>query len=255
MPAIGSAVDGTAPSAAAGRSVSDCVPLDDPQYPPHAPVPWKRREQIGLATLYLGDCREIAPTLERPAAVISDPPFGTAALWQGAPSAHGRWNNFLGSEIQQWDHADAFVLELPTLADSVILWGGQFYQLPISRGWLVWNKIIRNFSTSVCELAWTNIAMPVDAFDFSHGQLANEGKEHPTQKPAPLMRWCIQKAKVPDAGTILDPYMGSGSTGVAAVQMRHPFVGIEIEPRYFDIACRRVEEAQRQGDIFRDAPA
>ena len=71
--------------------------------------------------------------------------------------------------------------------------------------------------------------------------------------PVSLMRWCIQKAKVPPGGVILDPYMGSGTTGVAAVQMRHPFVGIEIEPRYFDVACRRIEEAQRQGDMFRDA--
>ena len=211
-----------------------------------------RVEKIGLATLYLGDCREIAPTLERPAAVISDPPFGTADLWKAAHVPKRRkWHLFGEGDIQQWDHADAFVLELPALADRVILWGGQFYELPVSRGWLVWNKIIRNFSTSVCELAWTNIPAPVDAFDYSHGQLANEGKEHPTQKPVPLMRWCIEKAKVP-AGLILDPYMGSGSTGVAAVQMRHPFTGIEIEPRYFDTACRRIEEAQRQSDIFRD---
>jgi len=71
----------------------------------------------------------------------------------------------------------------------------------------------------------------------------------------PLMRWCIEQAKVPPGGVILDPYMGSGSTGVAAVQMRYPFIGIEIEERYFDIACRRIEEAQRQGDMFRDAVA
>jgi site-specific DNA-methyltransferase (adenine-specific) len=214
------------------------------------------KEVIGLATLYLGDCREIAPGLERPAAVISDPPYGTAELWN-APSVpkHRKWHLFGEGEILEWDHAQPFVLDLPAMADRVILWGGQFYALPINRAWLVWNKIIRNFSTSVCELAWTNLSQPVDAFDYSHGQLATEGKEHPTQKPVPLMRWCIEKAKVPPGGVILDPYMGSGSTGVAAVQMRHPFIGIEIEPRYFDIACRRIEEAQRQGDMFRDAVA
>ncbi len=69
------------------------------------------------------------------------------------------------------------------------------------------------------------------------------------------MRWCIQQAKVPPGGVILDPYMGSGPTGLAAISMKHPFTGIEIEPRYFDVACRRIEEAQRQGDMFRDAVA
>jgi site-specific DNA-methyltransferase (adenine-specific)/modification methylase len=100
----------------------------------------------------------------------------------------------------------------------------------------------------VCELAWTNIEKPVDAFDYSHGQLANEGKHHPTQKPLPLMVWCIEKAGRP--AVTLDPFMGSGTTGVAAVQMGLQFIGIEREPKYFDIACRRIEEAQKQASLF-----
>ena len=141
---------------------------------------------------------------------------------------------------------------LPDLAGICIIWGGNYYDLPARRGWLAWDKIVREFSSGHLELAWTTLDQPIRAFNYSHGQLATEGKEHPTQKPVPLMSWCIEQAKVPPGGTILDPYMGSGSTGVAAVQMRHPFIGIEIEPRYFDIACRRIEEAQRQGDLFRD---
>lgn len=201
-----------------------------------------RVEHLGEGvSCWLGDCREIAPTLPRPAAVISDPPFGTAELWRPANVPKTRkWHLFGDGDIQQWDVADNFVLTLPDMADKVILWGGQFYPLPTSRGWLVWNKIIRNFSTSVCELAWTNIPMPVDAFDYSHGQLATEGKTHPTQKPLPLMEWCIERAKLPPGGLILDPYMGSGTTGVAAVRMGHAFTGIEIEPRYFDTTCRRI---------------
>lgn len=76
------------------------------------------------------------------------------------------------------------------------------------------------------------------------------GKErwHPTQKPIALMEWCI--GFLPDAQTILDPFMGSGTTGVAAVQMGRDFIGIEREPKYFDIACKRIEDAQRQGDLF-----
>ncbi len=105
------------------------------------------------------------------------------------------------------------------------------------------------------ELAWTSLDGALRIFDKNRVALMQDGAEHPTQKPVALMRWCIEQAKVPPGGVILDPYMGSGSTGVAAVQMRHPFIGIEIEPRYFDIACRRIEEAQRQGDMFRDAVA
>lgn len=216
-----------------------------------------RVEKIGLATLYLGDCREIAPGLERPAAVISDPPYGLGDKWVRAGC--GNWplrdRDMLDGG---WDkQRDEFVHSLPSIARLCVIWGGNYYNLPPSRGWLAWDKIQRNFSTSDLELAWTNIDMAVRVFTIGTGEFTNldKGKEHPTQKPVPLMRWCIQKIKVPPGGVILDPYMGSGSTGVAAVQMRHPFIGIEIEERYFNIACRRIEEAQRQGDMFRDAVA
>jgi site-specific DNA-methyltransferase (adenine-specific)/modification methylase len=216
-----------------------------------------RVEKIGLATLYLGDCREIAPGLDRPAAVISDPPYGLGDKW--VQGGIGRWP-LRDRDLKDggWDTVRGeFVNELPALSDICIIWGGNYYDLPASRGWLAWDKMQRDFSTGDLELAWTSIDAPIRAFNLARGHFTNleHGKEHPTQKPVPLMRWCIEKAKVPPGGVILDPYMGSGSTGVAAVQMRHPFVGIEIEPRYFDVACRRIEEAQRQGDMFRDAVA
>ena len=211
--------------------------------------PWKRREVIGDAVLYLGDCLEILPTLPKVDAVITDPPYGTANLWkdQNVPKSR-KWHLFAEGDIQKWDKSCDAVLELPTKADVVIIWGGHFYQLPINRGWLVWNKIIRNFSTGVCELAWTNLQSPIDAFDYSHGQLAHEGKEHPTQKPVPLMKWCLEKAGLPE--TTLDPFMGSGTTGVACMNLGRKFIGIEIEPKYFDIACERIENAQRQVKMF-----
>lgn len=216
-----------------------------------------RVEKIGAATLYLGDCREILPTLGRVDAVVTDPPYGMEAVgvnitagkssrW-ALPTAASAWE----AEPLKWDReAPAIVGSLPLIARKAIIWGGQFFPLPCARGWLVWNKIIRNFSSSVCELAWTNLAAPVDCFDYSHGQLASEGKYHPTQKPLPLMQWCVHKAQ----GDILDPFMGSGTTGVACAKLGRRFIGIEIEPRYFDIACRRIEEAQRQSDLFIKQP-
>lgn len=208
-----------------------------------------RKEVIGDATLYLGDCAEVLPTLPAVDAVITDPPYGTADLWKpkNVPSRR-KWHLFGEGEILAWDRPHDSVLSLPDLAKAVIIWGGHHYALPINRGWLVWNKIIRNFSSGVCELAWTNLSIPIDAFDYSHGQLSHEGKEHPTQKPVPLMKWCLEKAGMP--AVTLDPYMGSGSTGVACVNMGLQFIGIEQEIRYFDIACRRIEDAQRQERLF-----
>ena len=208
------------------------------------------KEVIGNAELYLGDCRDILPTLPKVDACITDPPYGMAEKLSGNGS--GRWKKLYDAKGGfAWDQeAPKLVLDLPAFADRVIIWGGNFFALPPSRAWLVWNKIIRNFSTSVCELAWTNLDRPVDAFDYSHGQLATEGKQHPTQKPLGLMKWCIEKTGVADGALILDPYMGSGTTGVAAVQMGRRFIGIEREPKYFETACRRIEDAQRMTDMF-----
>lgn len=231
--------------------MSACIPLDDPQYPPHEPVPWKRREQIGLATLYLGDCREIAPTLARPAAVISDPPYGLGDKMKG-----GTWGATpTRQDMVEWDQAPPSLAALQgirALSDRVVLWGGQYFTLPPNRCWLIWRKVNAVPTMADFEMAWTNLDRPAKCWEGNVGRVEYG---HPTEKPVALMRWTIQETRVPPAGLILDPYMGSGSTGVAAVQMRHPFVGIEIEERYFDTACRRIEEAQRQGDMFRDAPA
>jgi site-specific DNA-methyltransferase (adenine-specific) len=247
--------------------MSACVPLDDPAYPPHAPVPWKRREVIGLATLYLGDCREIAPSLPRPAAVISDPPYGQGYVHSGG----GRAVSNCPASRAYVRHAVAIVGDdspfspAPWLqaAPIVLLWGAHQFADRLPQGaWLVWDKVPtgKERTQGDGEAAWLNRSAAMRIFRHlwdgacvsDRADLA-DGRVHPTQKPVALMRWCIERAKVPAGGAILDPYMGSGSTGVAAVQMRHPFVGIEIEPRYFDIAYRRIEEAQRQGDLLRDA--
>jgi DNA modification methylase len=204
----------------------------------------------GRVRLICGDCREWLPRLEGVDAVVTDPPYGmnatsanmnrgNASCRWALPTAKSAWP--VGGN--EWDdEAPAIVLELPRFGDCII-WGGQFFQLPLSRGWLVWNKIIRNFQSSVCELAWTNIEAPVDAFDYSHGQLASEGKEHPTQKPLPLMQWCIKKTS---GRTILDPFMGSGTTGIACLRTGRRFVGIEISPEYFAIARERIERELSQ---------
>lgn len=251
-----------------------------------------RVETIGLATLYCGDCREIAPTLARPAAVISDPPYGMKARTdsrrffggvsdkiQRPPHAFSKrspvgsksLNRNMRGRGREWpaiigDDAPFDAAVWAGAADSVVLWGFNHFAgtLPVGTT-LVWIKKATHLFGSFlsdAELAWMRGGHGVYCQEVSFpppvrgpdGGLSVQGSVHPTQKPVALMRWCIEKAKVPPGGVILDPYMGSGSTGVAAVQMRHPFIGIEIEPRYFDTACRRIEAAQRQLDLLRDLP-
>lgn len=201
-------------------------------------------------TLYLGDCREVIPTLGHIDAIVTDPPYGLGELWQGGKAeSKGRWKLNDGGGNMAWDDiAPDFIPDIVTRCADAIVWGGHYYGLPPRRGWLVWNKILRRWSAGEAELAWSTLDQPVRAFDYSHGELANEGKQHPTQKPVPLMMWCLEF--LPAAEVILDPFMGSGTTGIAAVRLGRSFIGIEVNEQYFDIACRRIGEALKQPDLF-----
>jgi site-specific DNA-methyltransferase (adenine-specific)/modification methylase len=116
---------------------------------------------------------------------------------------------------------------------------------------LIWDKKQNDrFTSGQAELAWSSIDQPIRTFRMSQVEAycGAEGKDHPTQKPSGLMRWCVAQAGNPN--TVLDPYMGAGSTGVACMQLGRKFIGIEIERKYFDIACERIENAQRQVRMF-----
>ncbi len=206
-------------------------------------------------SLYLGDCREILPSLPKVDAVVTDPPYGLGDKWQGGNAASkGKWKLSDGGSQTTWDADISAALPLAlSRASQAIVWGGNYYDLPPRRGWLIWDKIVREFTSGHVEMAWTTIDQPTRAFNYAHAQLASEGKYHPTQKPLPLMRWCIEQLP-DDALTILDPFMGSGTTGVAAVKFGRKFIGIELEPKYFDIACRRIQAALDSPDMFIEKP-
>ncbi len=206
-----------------------------------------RVEQIGDCTLYLGDCLEILPTLGRVDAVVTDPPYGIADKWKGG-SGHG-WQKARDEGVlrNEWDAkplAGPALQAILSAGGEIIIWGGNYFDLPPSRCWLIWNKPERGFTLAEAEMAWTNRDNVVRVFDAPRSE---PDRLHPTQKPVSLMSWCVGKTK---AATILDPFMGSGTTGVACVNLGRKFIGIEIEPRYFDIACRRIEEAYRQPRLF-----
>lgn len=203
--------------------------------------------EIGLATLYLADCMDVLPTLPKVDAVITDPPYGVG---QDGGAQRTRGSKKTNGEKMGWDvsRPSKNVFEAMECAGEVrIYWGGNYFAdyLPASMGWLYWEKRMGgDFADG--ELAWTNQHKALRQFSYYK---KNKGDEHPTQKPIALMKWCIEQCKN-NPQTILDPFMGSGTTGVAAVQMSRKFIGIEREPTYFDIACKRIEQAQKQDDMF-----
>jgi site-specific DNA-methyltransferase (adenine-specific) len=206
-------------------------------------------------TLYLGDCREILPGIGRVDAVVTDPPYGIGA-GTGIGKVTKEGSDFRGR--QQWDdappQAEIFDL-LRSMSREQIIWGGNYFALPPSKCFFVWDKIQpENFSLAMAEMAWSSVDTPAKIFRWKSMSI-NGGapKHHPTQKPLDLMGWCIEKLPS-DCTTILDPYMGSGTTGVACVKLGRKFIGIEVDQAYFDIACTRILDATKQQDLFIEKP-
>jgi len=206
----------------------------------------------GEATLYLGDCMEVLPTLGKVDAVVSDPPYGmrwdshctSGGNSPGIKSRHYR-ETFIGDD-QPFDPS-------PFLSFAkVLLWGGNHFgsRLPVGTT-LVWIKRFdAGFGSflSDAEIGWMKGGHGVYCHRDTSLKSTTREQNHPTEKPVGLMRWCIQK--VGSADTILDPFMGSGTTGVAAAQEGRKFIGVEREERYFEIACKRIERAYAQGTLF-----
>lgn len=214
-----------------------------------------RIERIGNATLYLGDCRAILPTLGRVDAVVTDPPYGIGGKAQIARPP--RFQRLAGMQPRTWDSvrvSDHVIGCIAGRPQPVAIWGGNYYAdlLNPSRCWLSWFKPDAPPSMASIELCWTN--QDKNARQISHSISATNAERvgHPTQKPVAVMLWTIEQLGMPES--ILDPFMGSGTTGVACARLGRRFIGIEIEPKYFDIACRRIEQAQRQADLFVTLP-
>lgn len=201
-----------------------------------------REEVIGDCRLINADCREVLPTLGKVDAVVTDPPYGLGDRMQGG--TWGKRPKYL--EMRQRDQLapQEVVTQLVDMAGETIVWGGNYFSLRPSRCWLMWDKTNAVPTMGDFEMAWTSLDRPAKTFRFPVGVHENG---HPTEKPLALMRWCLGFIK---SDTVLDPFMGSGTTGVACVKLGRSFIGIEREPKYFDIACRRIRAAYAQPDLF-----
>lgn len=202
----------------------------------------------GAIRLYLGDAMEILPTLPAPEAILTDPPYGLGArMHDGRGDA---WRKHWDTPAE-WDTAPVdpdFVRSLADMGECVI-WGGNYYPLPPTRGWLAWDKD-QEHTSGHFEMAWTNLDMPTRMFKLSRIEAYWRGKSHPTEKPVRLMEWCLSFLS---AKRICDPFMGSGSTALACIRHGKEFDGIEKDAWTFDMAVCRVQQEYKRTAIF-DAP-
>lgn len=186
-----------------------------------------------------GDCTEYLPLIPNNYIDLccTDPPYGLNVKMQG-----GTWGvKFKHGDMKDWDYLvnQKLIDEIIKKAKHAIIWGGNYYSMPPSRCWLTWDKLQKMDTLADFELAWTTFDKPCKSFTERRNH-AKGGNQHPTQKPLFLMEWCIKQANVAD--TIFDPFMGSGTTLVAAKQLGRKCIGIEIEEKYCKIAVDRLAQ-------------
>lgn len=203
----------------------------------------------GAITLIHGDCRDVLPTLARCDLLLTDPPYGIGVDGRDvSTSSHGGRKPY---EFKGWDaERPSLVRELISTCDNAIIWGGNYFvdQLYRSMGWLVWDKG-QDIRSSDYELAFTTYERALRRLVLNRVALLKDGAVHPTQKPVRLIEWCIDYAG-PEVETILDPFLGSGTTAVAAMRKGRKFIGIERDAEYFDIAVKRIEAELGRHPLF-----
>jgi DNA modification methylase len=214
---------------------------------------------IGRAALYLGDCRDILPTLPKVNAVVTDPPYGIGFEYEGyddtLENLIGLIDGFMPASLAVADRVIVTpgisnVQRYP-IADWIGAWTWQTTATYGKLGYSQWQPILY-YGKDLSGFGSVNGAIKSDRIHFTGGPPTKDdldGGAHTCPKPLGFMKRLLQRFTVEDE-CVCDPFMGSGTTGVAAVQMGRDFIGIEREPKYFEIACRRIEEAQRQGDLF-----
>jgi DNA modification methylase len=219
-------------------------------------LPWA---QVGDCLLICGDCLEVLPMLEAGSvdAVVTDPPYG---IGEAAGKNKSRRNLAVAKDYGnlEWDNAPApaeAIAECRRASSWQVIFGGNYFDLPPSKCWLVWDKLNGENDFADCELAWTNLNKAVRRIAFRwNGMLRDEegARVHPTQKPVRVMQWAM--AHCPDSSAILDPFAGSFTTAVACIRTGRKFIGIEKERRYFDIGLERCRKEVERLALFEPVP-
>ena len=215
---------------------------------------------IGNATLFLGDCLSLLPEIQNIHALVADPPYGigychSGHAGKGLTKARTRFNKlnngYVIGDDQPFDPA-----HLLDVAPKIILWGANHYadKLPPSARWLIWDKVCSatsygKWTFADVEMAWSNLKGTARLYPHLWNGCRRAGEEnsflvkrcHPTQKPVAVMSWCIQLCDLPPNSLVVDPYMGSGTTGIAAVSAGHRFIGMELDPQHFAPAVTRIQ--------------
>ena len=219
-----------------------------------------RVEVIGNATLYLGDCRDILPTLGRVDAVVTDPPYGLNYAYRSYDDTPENLAVLVPEFVMLARAGANRVVVFPGVhnlwlyprADWVCSWSWRSTSHFGKAGYSMWQPVLL-YGKDLEPFGNVNGITKTDSIHYADsngiGFLGEDVKDHPCHKPAKVMRWLVQRFSEQQA-TVIDPFAGSGTTGVACMQLGRKFIGIELDPFYFDIACRRIEDAQRQGDMF-----
>lgn len=223
-----------------------------------------RNEIIGDCTLYLGACEDLPNLIDKFDAILSDPPYGIAYSPGGGGGGIRDKNGkrykkqFSGKDIVINDNRPFNPQWMLNLNVPTILWGGNHFadKLPNMPSWFVWDKKCGTATNDFadCEMAWSNLGKPARCLQHLWNGMLKDSERgiqrvHPTQKPIAVMEWCIKHFS-DECITFFDPYMGSGTTGVACVKMGKKFIGCEIDENHFETACRRIREAYAQPDMF-----
>jgi len=194
-------------------------------------------------TIYHGDCRDILPELPKVDLVLTDPPYGVGASLENF--VNGNRQHAITNEYGDWDNAipsrDCFDA-LFNVSNHQIIWGGNYFisYLSPTRCFLVWDKTIHGNSYADCEMAWTSFNSNARIKALNMVEVSIDGRKHPTQKPLKLMKWCLSLS--PESKSILDPFMGSGTTIIASKELNRHSIGIEIEEKYCEIAAKRCSQ-------------